>query len=234
MGVNTQQLKDTLLLTKACLSIRSESDLEEALKWLGKITDCESILVLNFDSHNPAPQLHTNAAFHLSKKQKKCANSDIMQNPLFNVAKMALETQPFSTNLCQPPCGGLGVFLGEKDQITKTATTLLITSKGQNEVSVDQEISQFVLPHIISAIHRYGLTKTQQKVSTPTLSQRELDVLNWVSQGKSNWETARILGISENTVKFHVTNICKKFGVSRRGHAIAKAAQLDLISFTSK
>lgn len=233
MGVSAQQLKDALLLTKDCLSIRSESDLEEALKYLGRITNCESILVLNFDSHLQKPQLNTNAAFHLRTRQHKCDHHDIVHSPLFRIAQVALHNHASNNALCRPPCGGLGAFMAEKDSTTNTNTTLLLVSKDETNIASSQEICQFVLPHFISAIQRYNSTQSFPPLENePSLSQREIDVLTWVSQGKSNWEAAKILGISENTVKFHVSNICKKLDVTRRGQAVAKAIQLGIISFS--
>ncbi|MBY3123131.1 helix-turn-helix domain-containing protein [Rhizobium laguerreae] len=36
-----------------------------------------------------------------------------------------------------------------------------------------------------------------------SLSPREKECLLWIAQGKTSWETAVIMGISENTVAFH-------------------------------
>jgi len=48
------------------------------------------------------------------------------------------------------------------------------------------------------------------------LTTREQEVLQWVSEGKSNWETAQIIGCSENTVKKHLQRAYKKIGVENR------------------
>lgn len=42
------------------------------------------------------------------------------------------------------------------------------------------------------------------------LTEREREVLNWVIQGKTNWEIGMILGISERTVRFHLEAISSK------------------------
>jgi DNA-binding CsgD family transcriptional regulator len=54
--------------------------------------------------------------------------------------------------------------------------------------------------------------------SRPTrlLTPREHEVMHWVANGKSNWETARILGCSEQTVKKHLQRIYRKLGVENR------------------
>jgi RNA polymerase sigma factor (sigma-70 family) len=48
------------------------------------------------------------------------------------------------------------------------------------------------------------------------LSERELEVLFLVSQGKSNREIAEVLGLSEKTVRNHVSNLLEKLGKSNR------------------
>ncbi|WP_069812459.1 response regulator [Streptomyces sp. TP-A0874] len=55
------------------------------------------------------------------------------------------------------------------------------------------------------------------------LSGREREVLALVAKGASNRETARVLFISEATVKTHLTHIYAKLGVSDRAAAVAVA-----------
>lgn len=61
------------------------------------------------------------------------------------------------------------------------------------------------------------------------LSQRELDCLGWVAEGKSSWEIGRILQISENTVNFHLKNAMRKLGATSRIQAVIVAIRLNLI-----
>lgn len=60
------------------------------------------------------------------------------------------------------------------------------------------------------------------------LSGRETTVLKLLSEGRSNKEMARDLGLSEATVKFHLKNIYAKLGVSRRGMAVSVSKHLKL------
>lgn len=54
-----------------------------------------------------------------------------------------------------------------------------------------------------------------------TLTPRELEVLSDLASGRTNKQIARDLGVSLNTVKFHVRNLFQKLGVNSRGQAIA-------------
>ncbi|MBN1562228.1 MAG: response regulator transcription factor [Anaerolineae bacterium] len=55
------------------------------------------------------------------------------------------------------------------------------------------------------------------------LSSREMEILQFVTQGKSNKEIAQILGISHQTVKNHMTSILKKLDVRDRTQAAVYA-----------
>lgn len=68
-------------------------------------------------------------------------------------------------------------------------------------------------------------------VPTGLLSAREITVLKLLSEGRSNKEMARSLGLSEATVKFHLKNIYAKLGVSRRGMAVSVSKHLKLTEF---
>jgi DNA-binding NarL/FixJ family response regulator len=55
------------------------------------------------------------------------------------------------------------------------------------------------------------------------LSSREIEVVRCIAQGSSNKEIARYLGISQQTVKNHMTNILDKLSVSDRTQAVVLA-----------
>ncbi|WP_420121917.1 MadR family response regulator transcription factor [Nakamurella sp.] len=61
------------------------------------------------------------------------------------------------------------------------------------------------------------------------LTSREQEVLELLSRGMSNVEIGKKLFISDTTVKFHVGNILRKLGVSRRAEAVHLAGKMGLI-----
>ncbi|HEX9940563.1 MAG TPA: response regulator transcription factor, partial [Thermoanaerobaculia bacterium] len=62
-----------------------------------------------------------------------------------------------------------------------------------------------------------------------TLTPRELEVLQLLSQGLPNKLIAQRLGISEHTVKFHVNAVLGKLGVQSRSEAIVQAVRSGLV-----
>lgn len=63
----------------------------------------------------------------------------------------------------------------------------------------------------------------------PALSPREREVLQWCAQGKTSWEIAQILGITERTVNFHVYQAADKLGTRGRRATCLSAYVLGLI-----
>ncbi|HYE49236.1 MAG TPA: response regulator transcription factor [Azospirillaceae bacterium] len=60
----------------------------------------------------------------------------------------------------------------------------------------------------------------------PTLTQRQRDVLRCLREGKSNKQIAYELGLSEGTVKIHVTAVMRSLGVRNRTQAVIASSDL--------
>lgn len=63
----------------------------------------------------------------------------------------------------------------------------------------------------------------------PTITQREVEVLELLSRGLSNKEMARDLFVSEATVKSHLSHVYVKLGVDTRAGAVAAAIERRII-----
>ena len=68
-----------------------------------------------------------------------------------------------------------------------------------------------------------------KKIKEKTLSQRELQVLKLVSEGKSNAQLGREMNISPYTVKAYLNIIFDKFGVRDRVSAVVKAMRKNIL-----
>ena len=76
-----------------------------------------------------------------------------------------------------------------------------------------------------------GLQKTTYpSLETPdALTPRELDVTRMMAGGYSNKEIAGALGMSEGTVKNHVSSVLSKLGVRDRTRAVLRALELGYV-----
>ncbi|SKB11135.1 Uncharacterized transcriptional regulatory protein YxjL [Planktothrix sp. PCC 11201] len=82
---------------------------------------------------------------------------------------------------------------------------------------------QTYIPSLVGA-------KLAERMSSPQLSDRELDVIRLIVAGKSNPEISLILHITESTVKFHVNNIFGKLNVNDRTQAALVALKRGIAS----
>ncbi|HET7494748.1 MAG TPA: response regulator transcription factor [Candidatus Limnocylindrales bacterium] len=77
---------------------------------------------------------------------------------------------------------------------------------------------------------RAGGVDASRRTSDPDrLTERELDVLGHVTRGLRNKEIAAHLGISENTVKYHLRNILEKLHAGSRAELAARAVREGLV-----
>jgi DNA-binding NarL/FixJ family response regulator len=88
----------------------------------------------------------------------------------------------------------------------------------------------FIQPRIASRLLvDWGRRGTAAQMADEELSAREIEVLRLLAQGASNREIARLLVISEGTVKNHVSSILSKLHAANRTQAANKARERRLI-----
>lgn len=95
----------------------------------------------------------------------------------------------------------------------------------------------YVLELLLPYLHLHWLALYGKERALPpgasvarTASARELEILHWVREGKSNEEVGQILGISGWTVKSHLQRIYKLLGVSNRTQAVSRGIALRLLA----
>lgn len=91
---------------------------------------------------------------------------------------------------------------------------------------------ELLMPCLHMALHRMLAGEDPSEgadVSIETLlSRRQIQILKWVKDGKTNHEIGQILGISPLTVKNHVQKILRKLKVSNRAQAVGKGVATRL------
>lgn len=113
----------------------------------------------------------------------------------------------------------------ERDRI------LLLTAKTQSRIPDAMHESAAMIFDTFVAAYRYLHSQSlviEPKTVHPSLnsplSRREIECLQWLAVGKTISEAACILGISERTLRFHVTNARERLGVSTTMQAVVAAA----------
>ena len=115
--------------------------------------------------------------------------------------------------------GARGYLLKDTDRQTLINT---IQAAARGETLLKPEILQQALSY---QSEKPGLEKDFEN----PLSERELEVLQMVAEGARNKEIAYKLGITERTVKAHLSHIFQKLNVDARAAAVAAAAKSGIL-----
>jgi DNA-binding NarL/FixJ family response regulator len=112
----------------------------------------------------------------------------------------------------------------------------IAAQKLQREVDNLRQLCGNIAPHHLDTeasmpgfdeLFNIPLTRKDMRHTGETLTNREIQILNYVADGNTNKQIAYILGISEQTIKNHVKAILYKLNANDRAHAVAIAMRYD-------
>jgi len=115
----------------------------------------------------------------------------------------------FVTALCSPMHEVKGLDTGAIDYVTKPINGDIVKARIRNHLRYKQSVLASLAPE----------QSVDQAIGSMTERQRE--IFEWVRKGKTNWEIARIIGCSEENVKYHMKNILRLLGSYNRTQAVA-------------
>jgi DNA-binding NarL/FixJ family response regulator len=120
------------------------------------------------------------------------------------------------------------------EAIKAGATGYMLKSTSSDElVNAIQTVNEgkaLLHPDATAQLLKEFVSLAQNKAKDYGLSNREMEVLQLLSEGKTNKEVAKALWISEQTVKTHVAHIFDKLGTSDRTETVAQALRTGLVT----
>ena len=99
-----------------------------------------------------------------------------------------------------------------------------------NAIQTVAEGKALLHPDATAQLLKEFVTLADNKAKDYGLSNREMEVLQLLSEGNTNKELAKALWISEQTVKTHVAHIFDKLGTSDRTETVATALRNGLVA----
>jgi DNA-binding NarL/FixJ family response regulator len=102
------------------------------------------------------------------------------------------------------------IFVTALDYVTKPINGEIVKARIRNHLKYKSVMLAASLPAPV----------VDQALESMTGRQKE--IFEWVRKGKTNWEIARILGCSEENVKYHMKNILRILGSYNRTQAVAR------------
>jgi transcriptional regulator EpsA len=146
--------------------------------------------------------------------------------------------QPAALAMFEPELRAQGldnVLLHGTEKLAGGATFFALFGMPQRPHARHAYFLELLLPQLHLAMLRIGQGSgagPSRGEGVRPVSRREMEILHWVREGKSNDEVGQILGISGLTVKNHLQRIYKTLGVRNRTQAVARGTALRLLDAT--
>jgi LuxR family maltose regulon positive regulatory protein len=127
------------------------------------------------------------------------------------------------------PQGYLRMFIDEGEPFRELLTSLFEDVRRREE-SDSAGVSVEYLNQLLTALTTDSVArKIAGQGEMEPFSDRELEVLRYLTTSLTSTEIAQELYISPNTVRFHIKNIYSKLGVNQRAAAVERARDLGLV-----
>jgi two-component system, NarL family, response regulator YdfI len=123
--------------------------------------------------------------------------------------------------------GACGYLLKDTD---RTTLFLAIRAAARGEMVVPSEVMARILSHAAHGISSSPVSSANNIRRETDLTEREREVLERLVRGERNKEIARGLGVSERTVRAHLSTIYMKLNVDSRALAVAVAIERGLVA----
>ena len=123
------------------------------------------------------------------------------------------------------------LVVGVDDDPALVTAAMVAGARGFLRADLSREDLAIALAHALAGdLPGTGARNQDAARRRVALTERELQVLRGMCEGKSNGEIGRELYLSEDTVKTHARRLFRKLGVNDRAHAVASGFRLGLVS----
>jgi DNA-binding NarL/FixJ family response regulator len=102
-----------------------------------------------------------------------------------------------------------GLDTGAIDYVTKPINADIVKARIRNHLKYKNDVLASSIPEQFVDL------------AMDSMTDRQREIFEWVRKGKTNWEIAKIIGCSEENVKYHMKNILRVLGSYNRTQAVA-------------
>lgn len=147
--------------------------------------------------------------------------------------RMGLRKSPISD-----PVESLGLKEDQSDAVFSSVINSLLELKTHAREIGLEKLNALVDPLVLEVsnirnqrrFERENLPSNESKAKNCySLSEREIQCLKWCAEGKTYWETGKILGISERTVVFHTKSAKEKMDCVSLAQCVVKVVRANII-----
>lgn len=129
---------------------------------------------------------------------------------------------------------GAVAYIDKRTTTEELVSTIKRASRGEYPLNDSLYARPAVAERVLRQFQEVALMGlVKEKVAAP-LTHREIQILSYIANGSTNKQVAHVLGISEQTIKNHVSAILRKLNANDRAHAVALAIRNQWVSVNEK
>jgi two-component system response regulator DegU len=148
-----------------------------------------------------------------------------------NIGVMLLTSNPDDNQLFLALKAQAAAYMSKEVTGQQLAETVRRVARGEHPINEALTARPKVAEHVLQQFQELSSRSEAEAFISP-LTPREIEILQYIGQGYLNKQIAAELGISEQTIKNHVTSILRKLNANARTEAVVVAIKQGLIKIT--
>jgi len=148
-----------------------------------------------------------------------------------NIAVIVLTSNPTDAQLFEALKAQAVAYLSKEVTAEQLVDIIRRVARGEHPINESLTIRPKVAEQVLHQFQELSWRSEAEGFISP-LTPREIEILNYIAQGYLNKQIAVELGISEQTIKNHVTSILRKLNANARTEAVVVAIKQGLISIS--
>ena len=146
-----------------------------------------------------------------------------------SIGVIVLTSNPNDAQLFQALKVQAGAYLSKEVTANQLVDTIRSVARGEHPINESLTTRPKVAEQVLHQFQELSWRSEAEAFISP-LTPRETEILSYIAQGYLNKQIAAELGISEQTIKNHVTSILRKLNANARTEAVVVAIKQGLIS----
>jgi two-component system response regulator DegU len=148
-----------------------------------------------------------------------------------NIGVIVLTSSPDDNQLFEALKAQAVAYLSKEVTADQLVDTVRRVAKGEHPINDSLTTRPKVAEHVLQQFQELSWRSESEAIISP-LTPREIEILQFIAQGYLNKQIAAELGISEQTIKNHVTSILRKLNANARTEAVVVAIKQGLIKIS--
>jgi len=148
-----------------------------------------------------------------------------------NIGVVILTSNPDDNQLFMALKAQAVAYLNKEVTEQQIIETIRRVARGEHPINESLTNRPKLAEHVLQQFQELT-SKTEAEAFISPLTPREIEILEYIAQGYLNKQIAAELGISEQTIKNHVTSILRKLNANARTEAVVVAIKQGLIKIT--